>query len=140
MNLCIVRLVDVLALILSTNYATKILMKTIFCDIDGTLCVHHEDIVRQHSEDLVLLPETLEVLKAWEKKGHRLILVTGRKESHRKELEEQLKKAGIFWDHLIMGLSNGPRVVINDVKIADQPRAEAINVVRNNGVQGLKDL
>ena len=39
-----------------------------------------------------------------------------------------------------MGLSNGPRVVINDVKIADQPRAEAINVVRNNGVQGLKDL
>ena len=70
---------------------------------------------------LVLLPETLEVLKAWEKKGHRLILVTGRKESHRKELEEQLKKAGIFWDHSIMGLSNGPRVVINDVKIADQP-------------------
>ena len=115
-------------------------MKTIFCDIDGTLCVHHEDIIRQHSEDLVLLPGTLEVLKAWEKKGHRLILVTGRKESHRKELEGQLKRAGIFWDHLIMGLSNGSRVVINDVKIADQPRAEAINVVRNNGVQELKDL
>ena len=52
-------------------------MKTIFCDIDGTLCVHHEDIIRQHSEELQLLPETLEVLKEWEKKGYRLILTTG---------------------------------------------------------------
>ena len=25
-------------------------MKTIFCDIDGTLCVHHEDIIKQHRD------------------------------------------------------------------------------------------
>ena len=43
-------------------------MKTIFCDIDGTLCLHHEDIVRQHKEGLTLLPNTLEVLSEWEKK------------------------------------------------------------------------
>ena len=90
-------------------------MKTIFCDIDGTLCVHHEDIVRQHSEELQLLPGTLHVLKEWEKKGYRFILVTGRKESHRKELERQLKNAGIFWDYLIMGLSYGVRVMINEM-------------------------
>lgn len=115
-------------------------MKTIFCDIDGTLCVHHEDIVRQHSEDLVLLPGTLEVLKEWERNQYTIILVTGRKESHRKNLEEQLKKAGIFWDQLIMGLSNGPRVVVNDVKIGGEQRALCYNVIRNGGIIDLKEL
>ena len=115
-------------------------MKTIFCDIDGTLCVHHEDIVRQHSEELQLLPGTLHVLKEWEKKGYRLILVTGRKESHRKELERQLKNAGIFWDYLIMVLSNGVRVMINDMKEEGQERSYGINVVRNLGISELENL
>lgn len=115
-------------------------MKTIFCDIDGTLCVHHEDIVRQHSEDLILLPGTLEVLKEWEKNQYKIILVTGRKESHRKNLEKQLKKAGIFWDQLIMGLSNGPRVVVNDVKNGGEQRALCYNVIRNGGIIDLKEL
>ena len=115
-------------------------MKTIFCDIDGTLCVHHEDIVRQHSEELQLLPETIEVLKEWEKSGHRVILVTGRKESHRAQLEQQLRNVGIFWDDLIMGLSNGPRVMINDVKVGGEDRALVYNVQRNLGIKELKNL
>ena len=115
-------------------------MKTIFCDIDGTLCLHHEDIVRQHKEGLTLLPNTLEVLKEWEKKGYRLILVTGRKESHRKELEKQLKNAGIFWDSLIMGLSNGVRVMVNDMKDEGEQRSMCINVRRNEGISGLMEL
>ena len=115
-------------------------MKTIFCDIDGTLCVHHEDIVKQHSEELILLPETLEVLKEWEKKQYKIILVTGRKESHRNDLEKQLKNAGLFWDELIMGLSNGPRVVINDIKSENQIRALSYNVMRNKGIGDLKEL
>ena len=106
-------------------------MKTIFCDIDGTLCVHHEDIIKQHRDELTLLPETLDVLKEWERSGHRLILVTGRKESHRKQLEKQLRNAGIFWDKLIMGLSNGPRVIVNDVIEGGEDRALGYNVKRN---------
>ena len=42
-------------------------MKTIFCDIDGTLCKHHEDIVKQHSQELELLPDNVrEEVKAKE--------------------------------------------------------------------------
>tara|TARA_B100001287_G_C22679642_1_gene529626 strand:- start:411 stop:758 length:348 start_codon:yes stop_codon:yes gene_type:complete len=115
-------------------------MKTIFCDIDGTLCRHHENIIKQHSDSLDLLPDTLEVLIEWEKKGHRIILVTGRKESHREELEKQLRESGIFWDKLIMGLSNGPRVIINDVKENGEDRALSYNVKRNVGVKDLRDL
>ena len=115
-------------------------MKTIFCDIDGTLCVHHEDIIKQHSHELILLPETLEVLKEWERKQYRVILVTGRKESHREQLEKQLKDAGIFWDGLIMGLSNGPRVLVNDVKVEGEDRALSFNIKRNKGIVELKNL
>ena len=115
-------------------------MKTIFCDIDGTLCVHHEDIIKQHRDELTLLPETLEVLSEWEKKGHRLILVTGRQESHRGQLERQLRTAGIFWDKLIMGLSNGPRVIVNDVKEGGEDRALGYNVKRNMGIKELRNL
>ncbi len=115
-------------------------MKTIFCDIDGTLCVHHEDIIKQHSHELILLPETLEVLKEWERKQYRVILVTGRKESHREQLENQLRDAGIFWDGLIMGLSNGPRVLVNDVKVEGEDRALSFNIKRNQGILELKNL
>lgn len=115
-------------------------MKTIFCDIDGTLCFHHGNISKQHNAELILLPETLEVFKEWEKKQYRIILVTGRKESHRHELETQLKKAGLFWDVLIMGLSNGPRIIINDIKEEGQQRAQSYNVVRNHGIGELKEL
>ena len=115
-------------------------MKTIFCDIDGTLCVHHEDIIKQHRDELTLLPETLDVLKEWERSGHRLILVTGRKESHRGQLERQLRNAGIFWDKLIMGLSNGARVIINDVKEGGEDRALGYNVKRNMGINELRNL
>ena len=115
-------------------------MKTIFCDIDGTLCVHHEDIIKQHRDELTLLPQTLVVLKEWERSGHRLILVTGRKESHRGQLERQLRNAGIFWDKLIMGLSNGPRVVVNDVKEGGEDRALGYNVKRNMGIKELRNL
>lgn len=115
-------------------------MKTIFCDIDGTLCLHHEDIIKQHAQELVLLPETIEVFREWEKRQYKIILVTGRKESHREELEKQLKKSGLFWDKLIMGLSNGPRIVINDFKNDGEMRACAYNVVRNNGIGELKYL
>ena len=115
-------------------------MKTIFCDIDGTLCVHHEDIIKQHRDELTLLPETLDGLKEWEKKGYRLILVTGRKEAHRGQLERQLRNAGIFWDKLIMGLTNGPRVIVNDVKEGGEDRALGFNVQRNMGIKELRNL
>ena len=93
-----------------------------------------------YKRQLQLLPETIEVLKQWEKSGHRVILVTGRKKSHRKQLERQLRKAGIFWDELIMGLSNGPRVIINDVKEGGEDRALGYNVARNLGIRELKNL
>jgi hypothetical protein len=100
----------------------------------------HGDISKQYSQELILLPETIEVFKEWEKKQYKIVLVTGRRESHRAELEGQLKRAGLFWDKLVMGLPNGPRIVVNDVKDGGEMRAWCYNVVRNTGIGELKEL
>ncbi len=116
-------------------------MKTIFCDIDGTLLKHTGDISKQHkiNGDVILLPGTLQKLKEWDKKGYRIILTTGRRESTRKRTEEQLLEAGIFYDLLIMGLSNGNRVLINDRKVDSVlDTAFGINIDRNVGIENVE--
>lgn len=108
--------------------------KTIFCDIDGTLLEYQRDEGIDFKNPKVL-PGVKEALFNWKKKGYILILTTGRKESLRKATEEQLFKAGIDYDYLIMGLTGAPRYLINDTKpdTVAENTAEAIMVKRNVG-------
>lgn len=111
---------------------------TIICDIDGTLVEHKGDICRQHLSELNILESTLEKLKEWDRKGYRIILLTGRREGVRKFTEEQLAKAGIFYDLLIMGVGNGKRFLINDKKPSTlEDTAIAINLNRNEGIKNV---
>lgn len=113
-------------------------MKTIFCDIDGTLVQHKGDIVKQYTEDLELLDGTIKKLSEWDRKGYNIILTTGRREGMRAVTEEQLIKLGIFYDKLIMGIGSGKRVIINDRKPnSEDPTAEAFCVERNSGIKDL---
>lgn len=111
--------------------------KTIFCDIDGTLVTHHGSLSEQmrHTD---VLQGTLEKLHEWDSKGHNIILTSGRRESMRNITEFQLQRVGIFYDHLLLGLGGGQRVVINDLKPNDpSPTARAICVPRNQGIEGV---
>jgi mannose-6-phosphate isomerase-like protein (cupin superfamily) len=110
--------------------------KTIFCDIDGTLLKHFGDINTNINNHPVILKNTLNSIHQWEKLNYKIILITGRKESLRKRTEEQLLVVGINYDSLLMGITNGDRVIINDKK-PDGVRntAYAINVVRNKGLE-----
>jgi len=109
--------------------------KTILCDLDGTLIRHTGDITKQASCEPEVLPGVYQKLKEWELKGYRLFLVTGRKESCRKETEEQLAKAGIHYDALIMSATNGERILINDRKPnSEEDTTRSINVTRNAGL------
>jgi len=111
---------------------------TIICDIDGTLIEHKGDICKQHIDDLNLLDGTLEKIKEWDRKGYRLILLTGRREGVRKYTEDQLAKAGIFYDLLIMGVGNGKRILINDKKASSEDdTAIAFNLKRNEGIKNV---
>lgn len=111
--------------------------KTIFCDIDGTLWDHVGDITEQvNVNSHKLLPNTSEALNRWDKLGYRIILTTGRRESMRELTEIHLKKLGIVYDVLIMGLGGGPRIIINDRKPNScKNTAFAVNLIRNEGIK-----
>lgn len=115
--------------------------KTIFCDIDGVIMKHHQNMTLQHLAEPEILPGVLEAFKEWEKKSYKIILVTGRRESARKDTEDQLRKLGLFYDVLVMGAGRGPRVVINDRKPdRELDMAVAVNLVRNTGLSEAVDL
>lgn len=112
---------------------------TIVCDIDGCLLRHNGDIVYQYRDDPDVLPSVLNRIREWDQKGYRIILLTGRKESTRQETVEQLSRAGIVYDQLVMGVGGGPRYLINDLKPwSDQPTATAFNLKRNEGLGKVK--
>ena len=111
---------------------------TIFLDIDGSL-VNHNGTLTDQMGDLVLLPGVKEKFEEWDKKGYKIILTTGRKESMRELTVKQLQKLGLFWDNLIMGLGGGQRIIINDMKPNSYtPTAIAINLKRNEGLNSVQ--
>ena len=116
-------------------------MKTLILDIDGTLVHQHEDYIEKivNKEPNTALPGVLEKFKEWDKKGYRIILITGRRESSRKITEDMLAELGIFYDQLIMGVSIGPRILVNDLKPGkpNEPMAVAINLKRNEGIKDI---
>ena len=113
--------------------------KTIFCDIDGTLCAYPYTATKNGNysmdSDMEPLPGTLKKLWEWDKAGHMIILTTGRKEGMRKSTEAQLRRAGIIYDKLIMGIGGGNRILINDRKPdSGIDTAYSINIHRNEGI------
>jgi len=90
--------------------------QTYFLDIDGVLVQHQGSLIEQAKSSLKVLKETRFFLDSIEKKGAKIILTTGRKASMRKQTEEELSKAGIFYDDIIMGCNRGSRIIVNDLK------------------------
>ena len=107
---------------------------TIFCDIDGTVWKHVVDPAECMNEYPKLLPGAREKFLEWHRNGYKVILTTGRPEFLRSITIETLQFHGIFFDQLIMGCGPGPRVLVNDYERYTSPKAHAINVGRNHGL------
>ena len=114
--------------------------KTLFLDIDGCLIKHHGNLTTQILFDVEILDGTIKKLNEWESEGHKIVLITGRKESMRTITEKQLLSVGIFYDQLIMGIARGERVIINDDKPSSPSMitAKAIMIKRNEGIKNIK--
>lgn len=110
--------------------------KTIFCDLDGTVFKHAHmisDVLTAGDQEL--LPGVREKFNSWDSQGHTIILVTARKESTRAFTENMLQQLGIAYDCLIMGVTSGDRVLINDkLNEDDADRAIAVNVITDKGM------
>lgn len=108
--------------------------RTIFLDIDGTILKHVHTISDVYEKDAELCAGVREKLNAWDSLGHRIILTTARKESTRQRTEQQLAMLGVAYDQLVMGVTTGPRIVINDkLRDTDPDRAQSINVITDQG-------
>lgn len=111
---------------------------TIFCDIDGTILKHVHVFSKLNKIKPKLNPGVIKKFNEWDSAGHKIILVTARKESARKMTEDHLRSLGIMWDQLIMGVTSGKRILINDkLKLNDEDRSRSINVLTNYGFKNI---
>lgn len=108
--------------------------RTIICDIDGCVFKHHGNGAAEQWCSADLLPGVVDRFNEWEAESACIVLMTARKESCRSRLEQALLRHGLFWDHLIMGVGHGERVIINDVTPQKPCSVRAINVTRNMGL------
>ena len=111
-------------------------MKTIICDIDGTLLDYQHKTIPQpgHKKEHVSLPGAVEKMRQWEMRGCRIIIITGRRESERKRTEKELRHHHIPYDMLIMGFADTGRVLINDVGGKGECKAHAVSLPRDEGL------
>lgn len=108
--------------------------KTIFCDIDGTIIKHVHRFSEVGKIPAELLPGVKEKFNEWDSKGYKVILTTARKESARRLTEKQLASLGLSWDYLLMGMTSGQRILINDKLIEKDPdRAISVNLITGSG-------
>lgn len=110
--------------------------KTIICDIDGTMLKHYHSMIEAIRREPEVLPGVLEAFKQWELEGHRIVLMTGRRESAREVTKRQLQSLGLFYDELLMGMGSGERILINDRGQAGVNTAHAVNLDCNAGFVG----
>ena len=114
-------------------------MKTIICDIDGTLTEYmgggHLAIMEN---DHIPCPGVIDKMRDWEAAGHRIILITGRRESVRQRTEDELRRLGIPFDVLLMGYADSGRYLINDISPNVGNKAHAINISRDGGFEDVE--
>lgn len=116
---------------------------TLFIDVDGTVLEHAGDATGCCTRDLKALPGVVQSFNDWSGSGACIVITTARKESMRAQTEEQLRKAGLFWDFLLMGVGSGRRIVINDVKNIDGKvynTAIGVNLKRNEGFENIDKI
>ena len=110
-------------------------MKTVICDIDGTLLnyLHDKALDGNYDEEHIPLPGAVEKMRQWEVMGCRIIIITGRRESERARTVAELEKARIPYDTLLMGFADSGRVLINDVNSKGTVKAHAVSLPRDQG-------
>ena len=113
--------------------------KTIFSDIDGTLIeqVRFEDL---DANVVNVLPGVAEKMNEWYEAGHYIVLTTARPDYLRLVTTLQMKKAGIRYHQLVMGIGREERILINNNSKGepDNHRALAVPVARDGGFANLE--
>jgi hypothetical protein len=108
--------------------------QTYFIDLDGTLFKSTDQLQEPDWGDNEKLMSNIELVSSLASTSY-IIFVTSRPESYRMKTMEQLEKAGLRFNQLLMGLPNTRRVLINNYEdgINPYPAAMAINLKKDVG-------
>lgn len=111
---------------------------TIFLDLDGTVFEHvgggPSEILLK---DQKVLPGVREAFDNWRDAGFFICVTSARPECLREFTHNQLIKHGLLYDQLVLGISHGTRIVINDTKPSIKDTAIGISVERNTGLSDI---
>ena len=107
---------------------------TIFVDLDGTLVESSSEYFDPLWGTTKGIKENIDAVNALYNTGKvRVVITTTRSETYRQVTIEQLKREGILYHDLILDLSHGKRVIINDYAATNPYRScDAINIARNS--------
>ena len=107
---------------------------TIFLDIDGVLVENSSLLFRPYVGDAKPIQENIDVINSHFTSGKsQIILTTSRPEFTRNETELEMKRLGVSYHQLIMGLQHSKRILVNDFSATnDYPTSISINIPRNS--------
>jgi hypothetical protein len=107
---------------------------TLFLDIDGVLVENSSEFFQVRWGDSKPIQENIDCINLLYDKGNtQIILTTSRKEQYRSKTEEQLKRVGLRYDHLLLGLWHGSRVIVNDFSVSNPYKScDSINIPRDS--------
>lgn len=113
---------------------------TLFVDIDGTLVKNSSAHFPPYVGNTPALKSNVEILQTLYATGKfQIVLTTARPEKYRKITEDQMEKEGISFDHMIMGLYHGKRIIINDYGKSNPFKScDSINLKRDT--EELKEI
>ena len=114
-------------------------VKTIFCDIDGTI-LRQVEFNELNENNFEVLPGAREKFREWIEAGHHIVITTARPESLRGVTVRQLGNAGFQFHQLVMGIGREERILINNnsSKDPERNRALAVPVLRDSGFANLE--
>jgi hypothetical protein len=106
---------------------------TLFVDIDGTLVKNSSAHFPPYIGNTDPLESNIEILRNLYQTGKfQIILTTSRPQRFRALTEEQMKRIGMPFDHLIMGLYHSKRIIINDYSKSNPFKScDSINLKRD---------
>ncbi|MBL1209497.1 hypothetical protein [Geminocystis sp. GBBB08] len=107
---------------------------TLFVDIDGTLVENSSSHFPPYIGNTSAISANIQILQTLYQSGKfQIILTTSRPEKYRTMTIEQMKKLAMPFDHLIMGLFHGKRIIVNDYSRSNPYKScDAINLKRNS--------
>ena len=112
--------------------------KTLFIDIDGTMFRHQGTFSNIALKTPQLMPGVRDKMDQWCSDECTIVLTTARRESQRSKTEKQLDDLGVPYDHLVMGIGKGKRIIINDRRPNGDDTAASININRNEGFENVE--